>query len=253
MNALSGELYWDHPLSRSGNLVAGYPDDGFVLHERNVAESTSEYTFLDRCGEEVDTSTQTGVRLGDFILSEDLNGDPRVEVWDGSGALELSVECAAPVAVDQNTVVCMIRRTGTLKILDLAELEVREVSLPTQDEASGMNQLFSDQMIALRNRRVLLSGGIQNAGKGYNRLFVYDIDSDDLSLDQVLEEMPLSFGRPWAMSHRGVLYGLENPHNSPVKAVAIQTNVRPANSPWPFGIPTRSGSGNDNRGWIDVQ
>jgi hypothetical protein len=100
---------------------------------------------------------------------------------------------------------------------------------------------------------VLLSGGIQNAGKGYNRLFVYDIDSDDLSLDQVLEEMPLSFGRPWAMSHRGVLYGLENPHNSPVKAVAIQTNVRPANSPWPFGIPTRSGSGNDNRGWIDVQ
>jgi hypothetical protein len=84
-------------------------------------------------------------------------------------------------------------------------------------------------------------------------LFIYDVESEELALEQVLEEMPLSFDRPWAMSHRGVLYGVLDSNTSTVSAVAIQTTVRPASSPWPLGIPTQNGSGNDNRGWVNVQ
>jgi hypothetical protein len=218
-----------------------------------VAESTSEYTFLDRCGEEVDTSTQTGVPLGDFIVSEDLHGDPQVEVWDGSGALELSIQCVAPVAVDQSTVVCMERFKNELKIIDLSRMDVKTVQLPGTNESTGDEQIFYPPIIALEGRKVLTHVGLRNDGSIDNYFYVFDIESEELALNQVVEGGGITFGSPWAMSHRGVLYGLVDPHDSPVRAIAIQTNVRPANSPWPFRIPTRSGSGNDNRGWIDVQ
>jgi hypothetical protein len=256
MDPTSGELYWDYPLDRSGKLVHGYPQDGFALRERNFSESTFEYTTLDRCGEEVGSSRHIGVPLSEYWVSETEaagSPEPAVTVRNAEGAEKLSAKCDRPVAVDNQTVACMDRNSQTLKILDLSELNVREISLPAQDEASGMSQLFSEQIVALRNKRVLLAAGIRNSGKGYNRLFIYDVESEELALEQVLEEMPLSFDRPWAMSHRGVLYGVLDSNTSTVSAVAIQTTVRPASSPWPLGIPTQNGSGNDNRGWVNVQ
>ncbi|MGM0556884.1 MAG: hypothetical protein ACQEVA_10945 [Myxococcota bacterium] len=256
IDAASGEPYWDYPLTRSGMLVHGHPSDGFTLRERNLAESTWEYTLLNRCGEEVGTSPNIGVPLGEYWISEMQIGnsaDSSVVVRNEAGEEKLSATCNRSVAVDEQTVACMVRSSQTLKILDLSELKVREISLPTQQETSGDSQLFSAQIVALRNRRVFLAAGIRNSGKGYNRFFVYNIESEELSLEQVLDEMPLSFDRPWAMSHRGVLYGLRDGNTSTVKAVAIQTNLRPASSPWPFGIPTQYGAGNDNRGWVDAQ
>ncbi|MGM0558948.1 MAG: hypothetical protein ACQEVA_21365 [Myxococcota bacterium] len=247
-NATSGEIYWDQPLP--GVPVFGIPDEGFAFGKYDVDTSSPEYSIFDRCGEQVRTTSHLGVPLGDYWVSEEaLGSEISVVIRDATGAKTLSATCSRPVAVDEKTVACVERIKDNLKILDLGAMTTTEFELPKINEATGEEQSFQRQAIALEGRKVLIHVAVLSEQSSY--FYVYDIPTGELTLDQIVEGRGISFNRAWAMSRRGVIYGAQAPHiSSTVSAVAIQTNVRPAKSPWPFGLPTRPRAGNDNRGWL---
>ena len=254
MNARTGQQYWDRGLALGSAILPATPESAFTVLTGAPRSDELTYADYDFCGAKLEQHNHHAVPLGDYRVEYDTSGSSnRIRVRNASEEILLETSCRnPPVAVDFQTLAC--RDARPLKILDLQARAVTEIPLPLVDEESERDQIFSQQIIALRGRKVLLAAALRNAHEGFNRFFVFDISSETLTRQFTIIDIDFEFGIRTAFSHRGVLYSEFAARPGELQVAAIQTGQRPARTPWPLGYPaTRSSiAGNDGRGWVDV-
>ena len=253
MDAKDGTLYWDVPLSAEGKMQQAWPSSGFRSKEGDAR--TFEWTFkhYDDCGGSMRSLSYESVPLGGYRVGYEYSGTAearRVSVRDDSGELLASTDCGPPSATGEETLSCV--HSGSLKVFDPETEEFSVVALPDTDSESENRIFYRDQVIGLSERKFLVLGRILTTPRNTQRFYVYDVDADEISSRLQFTSNVFTLNTGWAMSARGVIYWTHRRGSSDVRISALQTEFRPAESPWPFGIPTEPATGNDNRGWIDV-